>query len=70
MERQPVTSSMIKSVGFDGTQMHIEFPNGKVYAYTGPKVAEHHAAMMKADSIGKYFGANVRRCPHTTCTQV
>ncbi len=47
--------------------MHIEFQNGRVYEYTGPKVAEHHAALLAAPSIGKHFGANVRNCPHTLC---
>ena len=68
MERQPVQSSLIKSVGLENGEMHIEFSNGKVYSYTGPKVEDHYNALMKADSIGKHFGANVRNCPHTKCT--
>ena len=67
MERQPVQSSLIKSVGFENGEMHIEFSNGKVYSYTGPKVEDHYKALMAADSIGKHFGANIRRCPHTAC---
>jgi KTSC domain len=67
MERTPVSSSTIKSIGREGDRMEIEFNNGRVYEYTGPKVAEHHEALMKASSIGKHFGANVRNCPHTTC---
>lgn len=68
MDRQPVTSSLIKSIGYANGEMHIEFNNGRVYAYTGPKVEEHYKGLMAAESIGKHFGANVRRCPHTTCT--
>ena len=67
MDRQPVTSSLIKSLGYAAGEMHIEFSNGKVYSYTGPKVEEHYKALMAAPSIGKHFGANVRNCPHTTC---
>jgi hypothetical protein len=68
MERKPVQSSTIKSIGYANGEMQIEFNNGRVYSYTGPKVAEHHAALMAAPSIGKHFGAHVRNCPHTTCT--
>lgn len=70
MDRQPVQSSMIRSVGFENGVMHVEFTNGKVYAYTGPKVEEHHKAMMAAPSIGGHFGKYVRNCPHTTCAPV
>ena len=68
MERQPVTSSSIKSIGYADGVMHIEFKNGRVYSYTGPKVHEHYEQLLKADSIGKHFGAHVRNCPHTKCT--
>lgn len=68
MERKPVTSSTIKSIGFENGEMHIEFQNGRVYSYTGPKVAEHHEQLLKASSIGSHFGKHVRNCPHTKCT--
>jgi KTSC domain len=67
MERKPVDSSSIKSIGYADGVMHIEFNNGRVYEYTGPKVAEHHEQLLKASSIGKHFAAHVRNCPHTTC---
>lgn len=70
MERKPVDSSLIKSIGYEAGEMHIEFNNGTVYSYTGPKVEEHYNALMSADSIGKHFGASVRKCPHTTCTRL
>ena len=70
MNRKPVASSNIKSIGIEGDEMHIEFANGRVYSYTGPRVQEHHAGLMSAQSIGKYFGANVRNCPQTKCTPV
>jgi len=70
MERQPVTSSLIKSIGHENGVMHIEFSNGKVYEYTGPKVSEHYAALLAAPSIGKHFGAHVRGCKATTCRAV
>ena len=74
VNRQPVTSSLIKSVGIEdhpeGPRMEIEFNNGGVYQYTGPKVREHHEALLKAESAGKYFLKNVKTCPHTKFTKV
>jgi hypothetical protein len=70
MNRKPVTSSLIKSIGYANGEMHIEFSNGRVYSYTGPKVEEHYNALMSAESIGKHFGAHVRRCPNTQCKGV
>ena len=67
MQRQPVESSLIKSIGHENGVMHIEFKNGKVYEYTGPKATEHYHALIAANSIGKHFGAHVRNCPHTQC---
>lgn len=70
MNRSPVASSTIKSIGFDGSAMHIEFANGNVYEYTGPKVKTHYDALLAAPSIGKHFGAHVRTCTDTTCRRV
>lgn len=70
MNRQNVTSSNIRSIGFENGAMEIEFANGKVYRYTGPKVAEHYKAMMAAPSKGAYFGKHVRHCPQTRCESV
>lgn len=65
MNRTPVSSSNIRSVGFEGGEMEIEFSNGRVYRYTGPKVEAHYKGLMAADSIGKYFGVQVRPCQQT-----
>jgi hypothetical protein len=76
MKRTPVNSSLIASVGLedrpDGPVMEIEFVNGKgsVYQYTGPKVREHHDALLKAPSVGQYFLKNVKTCPHTKFNKV
>lgn len=66
MIRTPVVSSNIKSIGFADGQMDIEFSNGKVFRYSGPKVEEHYNGLMAAESVGKYFYANVRGCKETT----
>jgi hypothetical protein len=70
MDRQAVTSSTIKSIGYENGEMHIEFSNGRVYSYTGPQVESHYNQLISAQSIGKHFGAHVRNCPHTQCSQV
>lgn len=66
----PVTSSLIKSIGYENGNMLIEFNNGKTYSYTGPKVQEHYNALIAAPSIGKHFLAHVKRCPQTVWTAV
>jgi hypothetical protein len=68
MDRQPVTSSTIKSIGYADGEMHIEFSNGRVYSYAGPKVEAHFQALLAAESVGKHFAAHVRKCPETVCT--
>ena len=65
MERQPVKSSSIKSIGYDqaAKKMHIEFASGAVYEY--PDIERHeHAALVNAPSVGAHFSKNIRpkRC--------
>ena len=48
VDRQPVQSSLIKSIGYAHDEMHIEFNNGRVYSYTGPKVEEHYKGVLSA----------------------
>lgn len=65
MERQPISSSNIKSIGYADGEMHIEFTNGSVYSYTGPKAEQHYRGLLDAPSAGAYFAKNVRNCPIT-----
>lgn len=61
MERTPVTSKNIQSIGYDPeTQtLEIEFNTGGVYQYAGVPEGEYEA-MMNADSKGKYLIANIK----------
>jgi hypothetical protein len=68
MKREPIVSSNIRSIGFEGGEMHIEFTNGRVYSYTGPRVHEHYQAIMKSESAGKYFAQHIRNDPETKAT--
>lgn len=61
MNMQPVTSSQIAAVGHDPetNTLRIEFKKGGVYEYEGVS-AEEHQALIGAESIGRYFGQNLR----------
>ena len=61
MERTPVSSSHIVSVGHDPvtSTLEVEFRGGGVYRYESVPAADH-AALMAADSVGKHFHENVR----------
>ncbi len=59
--RTPVSSSAIRSVGYDEPRhtLEIEFNNGDVYEYFD--VPEHvFNGLMNADSHGRYFHRHVR----------
>ena len=61
LERQPVKSRILRSVGYnDSTKiLEIEFHTGLVYQYSGvpPKV---YKDLMSSGEIGKYFSEKVR----------
>lgn len=61
MERTPVTSSNLVSVGYDEVPetLEVEFRGGIVYQYFGvPKML--HESLMAAASVGQFFNANIR----------
>lgn len=66
MKMHPVASSNIKAVGYENGELRIEFANGTTYAYTGPTAERHHQEIMKAESAGRYFAAEIRRDPELT----
>ena len=61
IERTPVRSSALRSVGYDPKQrvLEIEFTNRSVYQYSDvpPKV---YRGLMAAESHGRYFYQHVR----------
>ena len=61
MEREPVISSIISSVGYDPTteNLEIEFTNGSVYEYYGVPY-EEYSELMDAGSIGEHFHQHIR----------
>jgi hypothetical protein len=66
MERTPVFSSNLVSVGYEEeTQtLEIEFKNGSVYQYAGVSLDEF-SSFMNADSKGAYFNARIKHYPTT-----
>ncbi len=67
MERISVKSSNIKSVGFEGGTLQVEYKNGGIYEYqnvTAKQVAELHAS----ESIGKYLHSTIR--PNHECRKI
>lgn len=64
MERKPVSSSNLISIGYeaDSQTLEIEFMNGAVYQYSGVP-SDEFTAFMNADSKGTYFRARIKHYP-------
>lgn len=61
MNRQPVSSSNIASIGYDADSqtLEIEFLNGGVYQYFD--VSQHvYEDLMSASSHGQYLARNIK----------
>jgi KTSC domain-containing protein len=61
MERVPVSSSNIVSIGYDPTNktLEVEFKGGGLYHYhdVDPSV---HAGLLRAPSIGKHLNTHIK----------
>jgi hypothetical protein len=60
MDRKKVSSSSIRSVGFDERNrvLEVEFNDGRISQYSGVS-AEVHRRLMSAPSIVSYFRDNI-----------
>jgi KTSC domain len=59
MEREPVSSENIASIGYENGTLEVEFTSGRVYQYFD--VPEHvFEELMRADSHGRFFNQQVR----------
>lgn len=56
MDREPVQSSNLRSVGYDPSSkiLEIEFHQGGIYQYSGVPASEYQG-LMSAPSLGQYF---------------
>jgi hypothetical protein len=61
MEREPVTSSTIVSIGYDPTSetLEVEFKHGGVYQYYNVPAAIHQQ-FMESGSKGQFLHANIK----------
>lgn len=62
IERQPVSSTTVASVGYDVSTatLEIEFVGGRVYQYFD--VPQHvFEALMSAPSVGSYLNTEIRK---------
>jgi hypothetical protein len=61
MQREPVESEALVSVGYDADMrvLELEFTGGAVYRYFGIP-ASVHADLMTADSLGEHFAHHIR----------
>ena len=62
MERKHVSSSNLKSVGYDSSSqiLEIEFLHGGIYQYFDVPESEYHG-LMSASSKGQYFDRNIKK---------
>jgi hypothetical protein len=62
VERQPVKSRILRSVGYDDSKkiLEIEFQTGLVYQYSGVSPKVYKDLMHSGAEIGKYFSEKVR----------
>jgi hypothetical protein len=64
MNRMPVQSSNVASVGFeageepDSGTLEVEFRSGHIYRYEGVPQSEYQA-LAGASSVGKYMNSNI-----------
>lgn len=65
MERIPVSSSNIASIGYDnGAQiLEVEFHNGAIYQYSEVPEWEYEG-LMSASSKGTYLHSNIKKYPY------
>lgn len=59
MFRQPVYSSDIRSVGYAGNTLEVEFHSGGIYQYFNVPRAVY-VGLMSAPSHGHFFHCNIR----------
>lgn len=62
MEREPVVSSNIASIGYDEATetLEVEFTSGGTYSYSSVPQSTYQA-FLEASSKGAFFAANIRK---------
>lgn len=67
--RTPITSKLLKSVGYDADRqvLEVEFNSGAVYQYAGVS-PEKYAALTASNSLGSHFLRHIK--PHHDFTRM
>lgn len=60
MDLQPVVSSNIVAIGFDGKMMYVKFTNGQIYETSGATQADYDA-WKAAKSKGVHFAKILKK---------
>lgn len=65
MNRTPVDSSNLASVGYDAENktLEVEFNSGRLYEYYNVPKSEYNN-LMNASSHGSYFNSNIRNADY------
>lgn len=58
MERQSVSSSNIRSIGYENSTLEVEFNNRRVYQYYNVPESVYHG-LMNASSHGSYLDLKI-----------
>ena len=61
MDRISVSSSAVRSIGYDAMAaiLEVEFTSGRVYQYQGVP-PEHYDKILRAESKGTYWNAHIK----------
>lgn len=61
MNKTPVTSSNVASIGYDSNSMtlEVEFLNGSIYQYFDVPEVEY-LNLISAESVGRYLNQNIK----------
>lgn len=59
MQRVPVVSEAVRSVGYEGGALEVEFADGDVYRYFEVPEAVY-GELMLAESVGHYVSARIQ----------
>jgi hypothetical protein len=61
MRREPVSSTNLRSVGYDPSSatLEIEFNSGGIFKYSGVP-APVHDSLLSSGSLGRYFSSYIR----------
>ena len=65
MNRIPVNSSNLSSIGYDESSqtLEVEFNHGGVYQYFGVPISVYRG-LKEASSHGQYFDANIKKAEY------